>query len=79
MSDGEKQKIHSRTRTPDYKIRIVILSGAIGCLAPIVLGVIFGLLFLTSWNIWPAFLIVGAIFGFIIGLLIGVLIAWFSK
>ena len=79
MSDVKKRSRFSGKKLPRSKPGIVVLSSAVGCLAPIVLGVVYGLFFLTSWNVWPAFIIIGALLGLFIGLIIGVLIAYFSK
>jgi hypothetical protein len=54
----------------------VFKSCAIGSLIPLVLGIVYGLLFLTSWNVWPAFIIAGMAVGGIAGLAIGVVIVF---
>lgn len=58
---------------------IIVKYGFIGGGIPVILGISYGAIFLESWNVWPAFIIVGGIIGFLLGLMVGLFIYLFNK
>ena len=79
----EDNKSHNRQSRSEVTVKsnlgIVVKSGGIGFIVPIVLGVFYGVLFLDNWNVWPAFIVAGSIFGLIIGVIAGIFLAIFRK
>ena len=65
--------------TTRSNLAIIAKSGGVGFILPIILGIFYGVLFLDNWNIWPAFIIAGSIFGLIIGVVTGILLATLHK
>ena len=61
--------------TTRSNLALIAKSGGVGFILPIVLGIFYGVLFLDNWNIWPAFIIAGSIFGLIIRVITEILLA----
>jgi hypothetical protein len=76
---GNPEERDGRQERDESIIRTLLASGSIGCLGPVILGIGYGLLFLDSWNVWPAFLISFPLIGVPVGLAIGALIIFLKR
>jgi membrane protein YdbS with pleckstrin-like domain len=74
MAHDKEYRRRSRPKVPNPNLIIIALSGFVTASLVVVLGIIYGLVSLDSWNVWPAFIIIGAVIGFVVGGIIGLFI-----